>query len=80
MSQDLIASVLVAAAVLYLTWRWLPLRWRNRLRGVLGSQRHEDRPETLASREAAQTGGCAACRGCGEGACGSAPVPRDLGL
>ena len=55
MSQNFWAGLIVAAAALYLVWRWLPARWRQRLRA--------------GEAPSATDAGCGACSGCGGGAC-----------
>lgn len=63
MSQEFWVGLIVAAAALYLVWRWLPARWKQGLRG---------RGATTASDAS-----CAACGGCGSGGCGPASGPTD---
>ena len=55
MSQEFWVGLIVGLAALYLVWRWLPARWRQR----------------WAGRQAAATaaGDCATCSGCRGGAC-----------
>lgn len=51
MSQGFWTGLIVAAAALYLLWRWLPARWRQRVTG---------REQTPASG----CGSCSSCAGC----------------
>lgn len=55
MSQEFWAGLIVAAAALYLVWRWLPARWRRHL----GARTPES---------AGACGSCSACGGCASGA------------
>lgn len=59
MAQDIIVGLIVAAAVLYVAWRYLPRRWRSRLGAV---------HPALAGP--AGCGGCDSC-GSGEGTAGA---------
>lgn len=78
MVQDLIVAVIVAAALLYALWYWMPKAWRHRVahRLAAGSRRaglvDADRAERLASALAKDTG-CGACQQCGPAAppCGT---------
>ncbi len=58
MAQDIIVGLIVAAAVLYVAWRYLPRRWRSRLGAV---------HPALAG-----PAGCGGCDSCGDGGGGSA--------
>ncbi len=60
MAQDIIVGLIVAAAVLYVAWRYLPRRWRSRL-GVVHP----------ALAGPAGCGGCDSC-GSSDGGGGSA--------
>lgn len=51
MSQGFWTGLIVAAAALYLLWRWLPARWRQRITG-------------RAQAPASGCGSCSACSGC----------------
>ncbi len=53
MAQDIIVGLIVAAAVLYVAWRYLPRRWRSRLGAV---------HPALAG-----PAGCGGCDSCGSG-------------
>lgn len=57
MTQELWVGIIVGLAALYLVWRWLPARWRQRL--GLGQSRARDKSD------------CATCSGCSGGACDS---------
>lgn len=57
MAQDIIVGLIVAAAVLYVAWRYLPRRWRSRLGTV---------HPALAG-----PAGCGGCDSCGSGDGGS---------
>lgn len=61
MSQEFWVGLIVGIAALYLAWRWLPARWRQRL-GV-------------SPRGVRETTDCATCSGCSGGACAS-PVEQ----
>lgn len=78
MLQNLIVAVIVAAALLYAVWYWMPKTWRAGLarRLASGSRRaglvDAERAERLASALAKDTG-CGACQQCGPAAepCGT---------
>ena len=55
MNQEFWVGLIVGLAVLYLAWRWLPARWRQRL--------------GLRASRAKETSDCATCSGCSGGAC-----------
>jgi hypothetical protein len=55
MWQDILVGVIVAAAVLSLLWRYLPLRWRQRAGRV--------HPALAPKASAGACGGCSACGG-----------------
>ncbi|GEM_PF-6199563 len=66
MAQDIIVGLIVAAAVLYVAWRYLPRRWRSRLGAV---------HPALAGP--AGCGGCDSCgSGNGGGSAGGCSTPR----
>lgn len=67
--QELIVVLIVAAAALYLTWRWMPNAWRRAAAGKVaaGGQRaglvNEERAEKLAA-SLSKSSGCGACDSC----------------
>ncbi|MFC5607335.1 DUF6587 family protein [Variovorax soli] len=67
--QEIIVALIVASAVLYLAWRWMPASWRRALAARLaaGGQRaglvNEEGAQKLAS-SLAKSSGCGACDSC----------------
>ncbi|MBS0455473.1 MAG: hypothetical protein JSS14_29585 [Proteobacteria bacterium] len=67
--QELIVTLIVASAVLYLAWRWMPASWRRALAAKLaaGGQRaglvNEESAGKLAA-SLAKSSGCGACDSC----------------
>ncbi|WP_404299560.1 hypothetical protein [Alicycliphilus denitrificans] len=58
MLQELIAALIVVAAVAYMAWRYLPAAWRRRLGRV--------HPGLAAGPGGCGSGGgCSSCGGCG---------------
>jgi len=67
--QEIIVALIVAFAVLYLAWRWMPAPWRRALAARLaaGGQRAGLVNEEGAGKLAASLGkasGCGACDSC----------------
>lgn len=67
--QEIIVALIVACAVLYLAWRWMPAPWRRALaaRMAAGGKRaglvNEEGAEKLAA-SLAKSSGCGACDSC----------------
>ncbi|MDR2326276.1 MAG: hypothetical protein LBE51_12860 [Acidovorax sp.] len=61
MWQEILVSVIVAAAVLSLLWRYLPLRWRQRA----------GRVHPALAPKASSAGACGGCSACGGDSCAS---------
>ncbi|GKT22224.1 hypothetical protein [Acidovorax sp. SUPP3334] len=57
MAQEIIVGVIVALAVAYMVWKWMPARWRARL----------DRVHPAL----AQSTSCGGCSSCDSGGCGT---------
>lgn len=71
MLQQLMVTVIVALAVVYAAWRWMPAAWRRAVaqRLARGSQRAGLIDGQQAERMAAslaKTSGCGACDSCGQ--------------
>ena len=63
MAQQIIVALIVLAAALYVAWRYLPARWRERL-GLA--------PAPGCGRD---DGGCGSCGGCGSAGGAGAEKP-----
>ncbi|MDH4416436.1 MAG: hypothetical protein QE485_04360 [Acidovorax sp.] len=70
MAQQLIVGLIVAAAALYVLWRYLPARWRQGLGKV-----HPGLAQPPGCGDGDGDGGCGSCGGCGEGPDAGAEKP-----
>lgn len=83
MTQELIVGLIVVAAALSATWRWMPAHWRRVAAQQLaaGTQRaglvDQQRADQLAA-SLAKSSGCGACDSCG--ACGKADTKKVTGV
>ena len=67
MAQDIIVGLIVAAAMLYVAWRYLPQGWRQRLGRV-----HPALVQAPGCGGGDSGGGCSSCGSGGGGGCGPA--------
>lgn len=68
MAQNVIVGLIVAVAVLYVVWRYMPQRWRKGLARV--HPKLTQAPGCGSS--SGGDGGCSSCGSCGTGAGGGA--------
>lgn len=70
MAQNVIVGLIVAVAVLYVLWRYMPQRWRKGLARV--HPKLSQAPGCGSSSSSDAGGGCGSCGACGTGADGGA--------
>lgn len=74
MVQDLIVGLIVAAAVAYVVWRYMPQRWRQRLGRV-----HPGLAEAPGCGGGSSSS-CGSCGSCGTGGDSAHPAEKPVAL
>lgn len=72
MAQNVIVGLIVALAVLYVLWRYMPQRWRKGLARVHPKLSQAPGCGSSSSSSSDAGGGCGSCGACGTGAGGGA--------